>query len=300
MNKEKVPQTAVPNGRTKLHQVTSATPLDEVFQYWEEDGAIVIKGLLTSAQVEQLNQEMDPILQKVAVGGHASDVRLQNFHGMNTKRAGDLTNNSAVFRDHLLDNEFIHAVSQRCFAYRGKLGQDAYWLSSASTIHVGPGQKPQTLHRDLGSYPIFWMLGQEGPEAQINFLVATTDFTEANGATRIIPGSHKWEFNQHGDRDMTIAAEMEAGDCLLISGKVVHGTGENKTDQERGCLAVTICANFLAPEEAHPFIVSMDTAKKLPVRSQRCLGFRSQWPRSSPGLWTKDYSELALHLGLDD
>jgi len=75
--------------------------------------------------------------------------------------------------------------------------------------------------------------------------------------------------------------------------------GQNKTEEERGCVQMSVCASFLTPAEAHPFIVTLDTAKKLSRRAQRFIGFRSQYPRGSPGLWTKDYTELALHLGLD-
>ncbi|MEV6387443.1 hypothetical protein [Nocardia xishanensis] len=40
----------------------------------------------------------------------------------------------------------------------------------------------------------------------------------------------------------------------------------------------------------------------MPARSailQRVLGFRSQYPTGSPGLWQVDYADLAYHLGLD-
>lgn len=147
---------------------------------------------------------------------------------------------------------------------------------------------------------MYYRLGPEGTEAQINFIIATTDFTEANGATRVIPGSNNWPFSQRGTAEQTIPAEMKAGDCLLISGKVVHGTGKNTTDSPRNCLIMSVCASFLTPEEAHPFVVKIETAKKLSKRAQQFVGFRSQWPRGSPGLWLKDFSELALHLGLDE
>lgn len=76
--------------------------------------------------------------------------------------------------------------------------------------------------------------------------------------------------------------------------------GENKTETERKCIQLTVIPSFLTPAEAHPFIIKLETVKKLSKRAQRFVGFRSQYPRGSPGLWTKDYIELALHLGLDD
>lgn len=155
------------------------------------------------------------------------------------------------------------------------------------------------MHRNLTSYPPYAQLGLEGTEAQINFLVAMSDFTDVNGATRLIPGSNKWTFDQRGSMEQTIPTEINAGDCLLISDKVIYGMGENKTTSERKCTQLSVCASFLTPAETHPFIVNLETAKKLSKRTQRFLGFRSQYPRGSPRLWTKDYIDLALHLGLD-
>lgn len=291
------PQTAVSNGHTSLHQVTYDSPLDDVFRYWEEDGAIIIKGLLSKTEIEQVKAELDPVLEKVQRGSLIDHPALQAFHGRKTRRAGDIINHSKIFRDRILENDFLHAICKRCYSEGGHAGD--YWLAGATTLNAGGPQDAQMLHRDMGSYPPYALLGPSGTESQINFLVATTDFREANGATRVIPGSHKWEFDQRGSPEQTIPAEIEAGDCLLISGKVVHGMGQNKTDAERGCIQISVCASFLTPAEAHPFIVTLDTAKTLSRRAQRFIGFRSQYPRGSPGLWTKDYTELALHLGLD-
>lgn len=47
-------------------------------------------------------------------------------------------------------------------------------------------------------------------------------------------------------------------------------------------------------------MITLETAKTLSKRAQRFVGFRSQYPRGSPGLRTEDYLELALHLGLDN
>lgn len=291
------PQTAQPNGAKELRGVTRETPIDEVARIADEDGAVILKGMLTPAQVAQLNDEIQPLLDSVQCGSLNPDVRVQKFHGYNTKRVCNLTNTSAVFRDHMLDDDFIHAISDKLFKDRDGAGD--YWLGTAATIHIGPGEIEQGLHRDMGNYPVYYRFGPEGPECQLNFLFATTNFTEENGATRIIPGSNHWTFDQRGLPSQCIPALMKAGDCLMITGKVVHGGGANNTDVWRGCVSMTVNASFLTPEEAHPFIVSLDVAKTLSRRAQKFLGFRSQWPSKVPGLWTKDYTELSRWLDLD-
>lgn len=292
-----IPQTAVPNG-LKLAEVTVDTPLDEIFKHWKESGAVILKNMLTQAEANQINTELEPLLNSVQRGSLVPHKDLQIFHGTKTRRAGDLINHSATFRERIIENDFIHAICKRCFSEGGHNGD--YWLSTASTLNAMGPQPGQVLHRDLTSYPPYAQLGPEGTEAKISFLFAFSDFRNDNGATRIIPGSNKWAFDQRGKMEQTIPAEMNMGDCLLISGKVVHAMGENKTNTERKCTQLTVVPSFLTPSEAHPLIIKLDTVKKLSKRAQRFVGFRSQYPRGSPGLWTKDYNELALHLGLDD
>ena len=292
------PQIAQSNGKTRLAEVTPNTSLDTLFHHWSEDGGVVLKGLLSPEQITQMRTELVPVLDKVQRGSLVKHPALAAFHGRNTKRAGDLVNNSSIFRNNIVENDFVHAICKRCWSAEGHGGD--YWMSTATTLNAAGPQDAQLLHRDLGSYPVFAQLGPEGTESQINFLIATTKFTAANGATRIIPGSHKWPFDQRGTPEQTIAAEMDPGDVLLISGKVIHGTGANTTTEERGCIQMCVCASFLTPTEAHPFIIKQETAKKMSRRAQRFLGFRSQYPRGSTGLWTKDYLELAVHLGMED
>jgi hypothetical protein len=290
------PQTAVSNGHTKLPEVTPQTPLDEVFARWDEDGAIIIKGLLTPAQVERLNEEIAPALEETPRGSHIEAI--QPFHGRRTKRLGGLANHSEVFRTHLLDNDCVHAICARNYRRGGNNGD--YWLSTGTTLTAGGPQAAQPLHRDLNHHVPAVLLGPDFEDVHITFVVALGPFTEANGATRIIPGSHKWPFDQRGRPDQTVGAVMDAGDCLLMSGKVVHGMGENSTTEDRKALQLDTCAGYFTPSEAHSHIVTLENARKLSRRAQRFLGFRSQWTRGSPGLWTKDYRDISMHLGLDD
>ncbi|SMR63193.1 unnamed protein product [Zymoseptoria tritici ST99CH_3D1] len=292
------PQTATSNGHQELTELTSDTPLDTIFQHWNEDGAVVIKSLLTPEQVTQMQTELEPVLDAVQRGSIIAHEELQAFHGRKTKRAGDLINHSATFREKFVENDFLHSLLKTVFTEGGHAGN--YWLAAASTLNAAGPQPAQVLHRDVQQSPPYVLLGPDATEAVVNFIVALTDFTEENGATRVIPGSNKWSYDQRGSPDQTIPALLKAGDCLFFSGKVVHGMGENRTETERKCVQMSTLASFLTPTEAHPFTVKVETAAKMSRRAQRYLGFRSQYPRETSGLWLKDYAELGLHLGFDD
>jgi ectoine hydroxylase-related dioxygenase (phytanoyl-CoA dioxygenase family) len=295
------PQTAVPNGHTKLFEATYDTPLDEIFKHFDEDGGVILKGLLTPDEAAQFRDELKPSLTKVQQGSlyAAYAERLADFHGRKTRRIGGLTNLSSVFRDRLVENDFIHELCMRVFTEGGHAGN--YWLSQATTIWVEGAQAPQELHRDLQTYPPYVLLGKDATEAMLNFIVALTPFNAENGATAVIPGSNHWDFDQRGSQDQTIPAVMEPGDALLFGGKIVHGTGRSVVDdQERGCIQFVVIPSFLTPSEAHPLIVDHDVVRGMSKRAQQFLGFRSTYPRDSTGMWTKDYQELALHMKYDD
>lgn len=258
-------------------------------------GGVVLDGLLSPEQVATMNSELDKPLGQLQAGSTHNSKSIKEFHGMNTKRLTGLTTCSKTFRDYLLDNDVCHNISEQIF--HPQMG--TYWLTTAQVIQIGPGNKAQKLHRDQDQFQVFSPMGPQAPEATINFLVALTDFTEENGATRVIPGSHKWpDFSVPGDPQDTIPAEMKAGDACLILGKTVHGGGANKTASEyRRAISLPFQASILTPEEAYAHITPPEIVQSLSLRAQRMIGFRSQFPTGSPGLWQANYAEIGDQIG---
>ncbi|CAK3848260.1 phytanoyl- dioxygenase family [Lecanosticta acicola] len=282
---------------TTLRHTTPDAGVEHILQIVREDGGVIIKGLLSRDQVNTFNEELEPAMDETRMGStHTDNAFIAGFHGDQTKRLTNLVTHSKTFREHILDMDLIHELAIKVFQEES----GTYWMSTAQVIEIGPGNASQILHRDLENNPPYVAMGPTGPEAMINFLIALSDFTEENGATRVIPQSNHWpDFTDRGTQEMTIPAEMEAGDVLFINGKVVHGGGANRTEnQRRRGLAFTFQPSFLTPEEAYPFLVELKLVKQMSERAQSMIGFRSQFPKGSPGLWQSDYREIAEHLGL--
>ncbi|MFD8295101.1 phytanoyl-CoA dioxygenase family protein [Streptomyces bauhiniae] len=279
-----------------LSSVATDTPTDEILGLLARDGGVIVKGFLTTEQMNRFNTEIEPPLQALRPGSTHENELVAAFHGSNTKRLTNLVTHSAAFRNEILEHSLVHEVCDQIFLPES----GTYWMTTAQVIEIGPHSQAQMLHRDLENWFPFIGMGPDGPEVTLNFLIALTDFTEENGATRVIPGSNHWsDFEDRGTPEQTVPAIMNAGDALLFSGKTAHGGGANQTDDEyRRAVAFALNPGFLTGEEAYPFLVDMEVAKTLSPRVQRLLGFRSQYPTGSPGLWQVDYADLGDYLAL--
>ena len=104
-----------------------------------------------------------------------------------------------------------------------------------------------------------------------------------------------------GAPEQTIPATMQAGDILLYNGKMCHGGGANTTeDESRRVIATSWSLGLLTPEEAWPFVISIDEVRTYPRQLQAFLGFHSVTYRGEePGfLWRADMRPLEDYLGL--
>ncbi|WKG05499.1 phytanoyl-CoA dioxygenase family protein [Mycolicibacterium sp. HK-90] len=284
--------TAVSN----LKRLPHTADIADILSIVDRDGGVILEGLLSPDQVARFNADVDSALSALAPGGTHTDELVQEFHGANTKRLTNLVSRSRVFREEIINHDLVHRLCDEIFLEES----GTYWMTTAQAIEIGPGNRAQMLHRDLENWFPFVGMGPAGPEITLNFLIALTDFTEENGATRVIPGSNHWpDFEDRGTPEQTVPAVMKAGDALFFSGKTAHGGGANRTTNEyRRAVSFAFNPGYLVGEEAYPFLVDRDVVTTLPPRVQRILGFRSQYPKGSPGLWMVDYRELADHLAL--
>jgi ectoine hydroxylase-related dioxygenase (phytanoyl-CoA dioxygenase family) len=142
-------------------------------------------------------------------------------------------------------------------------------ISSLSSIAIDPGETAQPIHADDQVIPL------EKPHAPIvcNSMWALTDFTEANGATRLVPGSHRKPNPEYGGAYETIAAEMPKGSVLIWHGALWHGGGANHTGERRTGIAMNYCAGFIRQQENQQLGLDPQTVKGFPPRLQELVGY---------------------------
>ncbi len=143
-------------------------------------------------------------------------------------------------------------------------------VSSLSSIVIGPGEAAQPIHADDQLIPI--------PKPHVptvcNTMWALTDFTEANGATRVIPGSHLRDHSpDYGSPYDSIPAEMARGSVLVWHGSLWHGGGANTTDARRAGIAMNYCAGFIRQQENQQLGIPREVAAGFSPRLRELVGY---------------------------
>ncbi len=230
----------------------------------KEDGAVILRGLVDEAAVAVMMGELDPYLEE-RPNSEGS------FVGARTKRVHGLLGKSAKVGDLLLDKTLLGVMD-------GVLGPwcECYQMSSLSLTSIGPGQEPQELHRDDALYPIAHPLERE---SECTAFWALSDFTFENGATRVVPGSHRWDDERLPREDEVAYAEMPKGSVCIFLGSTYHGGGRNITgDDWRIGMYSGYCLGWLRQEQNFYLTTPPEVARTLPEELARLIGYTVHRP----------------------
>jgi len=234
------------------------TSVDEVVAALEQDGYAVVENLLSEPELTAARRDMKRVLAHTPQGRNP-------FEGAKTKRVYALFAKTRTF-DGPATHPLVLGVLERVLGH--------CQLSAPTGIEIGPGELAQILHHDDAIYP----LPRPHGEVVLNTMWALDDFTEANGATRIVTGSHRWKAEQPDAHTPTVAAEMPAGSVLFYLGSVWHGGGANTTDRARLGVILEYVSSWLRPQENHFLAVPQDVARRLPAQLQELLGYNIRPP----------------------
>jgi ectoine hydroxylase-related dioxygenase (phytanoyl-CoA dioxygenase family) len=252
-----------------LQRIPADQPVRLMVDALERDGAVIVAGLLDPDLLARFNAEIDPFIATAPLAKDREFINdaIQWFFGAQTRDVTGVAGRSRVFATEIL----THPV------YRGLCDAillpscAAYQLNIAHVLDRGPGSEQQLIHRD----ELVWVhLPSPHAEIQLASVIALVDFTADNGATRVVPGSHRWPLDRVATPDELVPAEMTAGSAVVYLGSTLHGGGANTTtDERRRGMHVSYCVGWLRTEENQYLSTPIEVVRTLPRASQALLGY---------------------------
>jgi ectoine hydroxylase-related dioxygenase (phytanoyl-CoA dioxygenase family) len=226
----------------------------------DRDGHVLLPGILAPAQIEALRARQAELL---AAEGENAGKEVHQEAG--TDRLSDLINKGSMFHIVLTEPRVLAAVAH-------VLDNDLK-LSSLNARNALPGQGMQALHPDWG--------GPVGPgEYQVcNSLWLLDDFTPDNGATRVVPGSHR-SGKTPGDEmedpraphPREVVLQAKAGDVVVVNSHTWHGGTTNRTQGTRRVMHGYFCRRGQTQQLDQQKYLRPETAAQLSPASLHLLG----------------------------
>ena len=222
----------------------------------ERDGFTIVEDAIEPGLVDELCADLVRLERELGV------LPAQNaFEGTRTVRIYNLLVHGALYERIPVHPHVLPIVE-------GVLDAGCL-VSSLSSISIGPGETAQPIHADDMVIPL------AKPHAAIicNSMWALTDFTAANGATRLVPGSHRRESPVYGADVESVPAEMRRGSVLVWHGSLWHGGGANQTGERRVGIAMNYCAGWVRQQENQQLGIPLEIARGFSPRLRRLAGF---------------------------
>ena len=232
---------------------------DDIVAALERDGACIVERYADEAVVDQVQADLRPKFDTV---GRETE---NDFNGYKTLRVNSTLEFSRASAELIGHKPMLavidHILLRHCLAYR---------IGSCTAIEIHPGETPQQLHRDDSIYPV----RLPGLELQMSVMWSLDDFTVENGATRIVPGSHRWvRPRPPDDSDPVAQAPMPKGSALFYLGSVWHGGGANNSNRPRSGLINTYSLGWLRQEVNHYLTIPQEVVFSYPEHVQKLIGY---------------------------
>lgn len=250
-----------------LQRLRATDSLDAINQALKDDGGVIVEDFLTSDVTARIREEVAATRAAASPGLKHLNPAIQFFFGDKTRHVNGMAAQSRTFATEVMTHPIFLGVCDRvllpaCARYQLNLGH---------LIDRGPGAVAQILHRD----ELVWVhLPRPHPEVQVASMIALDDFRVDNGATRLVPGSHRWPHTRKPEEHEIADAVMPAGSAVIYLGSTIHGAGTNSTASEwRPGLHISYVVGWLRTEENNYLAVPPEIARTLPRAAQEVLGY---------------------------
>ena len=231
----------------------------------DDAGCLVVRDVLSAEALAATRAELAPWL---AAAPLAETDAPGDFYPARTRRVAALVARSAGVRELLLEKT-TSALRAHHLAAHSKQPR----IHVTAALDVGPGARRQVLHREEDAFPFFDL---PRPNLVLASMWALSDFRSDNGATLVVPGSHRWTTDRKYEESEVVAAEMPAGSVFFWLGGTLHGAGANISEDWRTGVLLTYSLGWLRQEENQYLDVPVELAKSLSPELQGLIGYQME------------------------
>ena len=273
----------LPSPDPRIPHLPATAPLEEIMEAFHEAGIVVLRDAIAPDVLATINADLDPLMPDVQLGLiDAPDKGTSDFLGQHTKHLNKTLQHSQAIREHIALHPRVMEIAETVLLPYCRNLQ----LQAITATEIHPGATAQSLHRDDSLWPA---PGERYPMS-MQTMFAFSDFEAENGATRVVPGSHRWPDAKHYEQanwrkfgrpkldlspDEIVPVEMPAGSCFVWSGFLFHGGGSNTTaDRVRRSLILGYSLGWLRAEANQTLVYPPEVAKHFPRRLQELLGYQ--------------------------
>lgn len=234
------------------------------------DGFVVVPDALSATIIEWARQRIERLNESIGDDGTRrsaaewlwTTVTGEEPFGRHSRIVPNLLAYGSVFQEFVLHPDIL--------ALAESLLDPDLLLSHIDAIIIQPAERAGHLHADDSHVPV----SRPQPPFGCTILWPLVDFTEQNGATRVIPGSHTAD-EPMNDPASSIAIETKRGSCIVLDSRLLHHCGANRSQRARPAVQVYFQAGYLRPFENQLLSIPRATQIAFPPRLQELIGFRA-------------------------
>jgi len=199
--------------------VTESTLSPSERETLDEQGFLILRDMMTTDELDLFRQVHERLMQIKYADEPVPTAHILKpgiHHELGTRRLADLVSEHEVY-DRTYTHPRLHAAMVHAF-------QRDYKLNSINARDALPGHGGQPFHRD-GSHPLSIC-------STVNSTWLLDDFTIENGATRMIPGSHRHRDHMSDSmatHPLEVLVTAPAGSVVVFRGDVLHAGTINRS-----------------------------------------------------------------------